>query len=715
MPGTHALHQYFHNIFAFDRSQFAVMAGLRKAVLITVLLVVGVLVHQINSGILASLGALVVGFADQGGAYRSRAKVLLLMCVCVSVSALVGGTLGKIAWVEVLLVALWGFTAGLMVAISPAATSIATLSVVILTLATSFTLAPPQVVEAASLILLGGLLQTVASLVLWPLHRYGPERAALSALYDKLAINASRLPNAAAANQASDALADAGITISASVPRYGSGAAAEVFQGLLTKAWSIYLELATLVEAREGLAVQQAEALQRLDNVQTQAATMLRTIANGLAAGKVPVGLDTSLQQLGQTLEALRQHQPNADADPAERTASAAALRGAEALCGTLRATARIATSWAKTGKSDLAAAEPHPPPALQPQNVSDILRANFTLRSAVFRHAIRLSATLACAVVLYMIFPLDRGYWTVLTVVVVLRPDFSTTISRGLARGAGTLLGGVCGGLLLVLLRPDPLMLAFIMGVLVWGTMSTFLANYTIFAFFLTAFVAALVSLEGAPPLPTVEGRVVDTLIGIALATASVLLWPTWARVEVRRTLITLLDADCAYFTAVMENYLHPDAVVSPSLRERRLLARLARSNAEAAIQHSLSDPARFHTNARVALGLLESGQHFMRSVFTIEALRHDARPCQKPPELAAFSADVQRALRLLAKMIEDGAAGAPLPPLRQDQEALTQRLEAMNRQQKEPAHCAFLVVETDHIVDSITSVSNLLATEHA
>ena len=53
------MRQYFHTIFAFDRSQFAVMAGLRKAVLITVLLVVGVLVHQINfwhSGIVGRAG-----------------------------------------------------------------------------------------------------------------------------------------------------------------------------------------------------------------------------------------------------------------------------------------------------------------------------------------------------------------------------------------------------------------------------------------------------------------------------------------------------------------------------------------------------------------------------------------------------------------------------------------------------------------------------------
>ncbi len=710
------MRQYFRTIFAFDRSQLAIQAGLRKAVVVTAPLVVGVLIHQINICSLVALGALVVGFADQGGAYRSRAKVLLLVCVCVSVSALVGGTLGKVGWSAVLLVALWGFVAGLMVAVSQAATSVAIQSVVILSLATSFTLALPQVVGAAGMILLGGLIQTLVSLLLWPLHRYGPERAALGALYEKLATNAARLPDVASANQASDALADAGVTIAASVPRFGSGEAAEVFQGLLTKAWSIYLELTALVEAREGLAAQrQSAALRRLDTLQTHAAALLRAIANCLAAGKAPTGLDASLQQIELTREALHQQQTDAGADPAERAAAAAALRGADALCGTLRAVARIATAWAKTGKSALAAAEPHPPPALRPQSVRDILRANFTLRSAAFRHAIRLSAALVCAVVLYLLFPLDRGYWTVLTVMVVLRPDFSTTISRGLARGAGTLLGGVCMGLLFVLLRPDPLMLALITGVLVWGAASTFLANYTIFAFFLTAFVAALVSLEGAPPLPTVEGRVVDTLIGIGLAIGSILLWPTWARVEVRKMLVTLLEADCAYFATVMESYLHPDALIAPSLRERRLQARLARSNAEAAVQRSLSDPARFHTNARVALGMLESGQHFMRSAFTIEALRQDARSCQQPPELAAFSADVQRALRLLAKVIEDGTTGAPLPPLRQDQEALEQRLQALNHQRPEPAQCAFLVVETDHIVDSITSASNLLSAEQA
>ncbi len=708
MPTARAFQQYLHDILAFDRSKIAVGAGLRKAVVIATPLIAGVLLNQPGSATLVALGALVTGFADQGGAYRSRARVLLLVCAWVSFSALVGGTVGRIGWSAAPLMALWGFVAGLMVAVSQAASAIALQSVVMLAVAINFMLAPMQVVGAAGLILLGGLAQTVCSLTLWPLRRYGPERAALSTLYEKLATNAERLPNIDAEHQASDALAGAGATIAASVPRYGSGAAADVFQGLLTKAWSIYLQLTALVEARDSLAAQhQTNASQPLDRLQAAAATILRAIADGLSADKPPVGLDEPLEQIEQALRALRQ--PVSD----ERAAAATALKEAEALGGSLRAAARIAASWAATGKSAAPDHGARPPPALQPQSVFDILRANFTLRSATFRHAIRMSAALACATLLYRFFPLDRGYWAPLTVVVVLRPDFSTTITRGLARGLGTLLGGVCIGLLFVLLRPNPLTLTLIAGLLVWAAQSVFLANYVIFAFVLTAFVAALVSLSGAPPLQTVEDRVIDTLIGIALAIGSIIIWPTWSRVQAREALVKLLDADRAYFAAVMDGYLRPQSLAHATLRERRLQARLARSNAEATVQLSLRDPARYHTNARVALGVLESAQQFMRSVFAIETLRHEAQSCQKPPELAALSADVQRALHLLAEMIADEAIGAPLPPLRQRQQALARQIEAAHQEKGEPAHCAFLVTETDHIVDSLTSMGDLLQTE--
>jgi len=69
-------------------------------------------------------------------------------------------------------------------------------------------------------------------------------------------------------------------------------------------------------------------------------------------------------------------------------------------------------------------------------------LRANLNLQSAVFRHAIRLAALIALGNILERGFYWHRSYWLPLTIVLVLKPEFTTTFSRGLLRIGGTIVG---------------------------------------------------------------------------------------------------------------------------------------------------------------------------------------------------------------------------------------------------------------------------------
>lgn len=714
---TKAFQQYLHNVIGFNRAQLAITTGLRKGLGVAVPLITCTAIHQPFYALVLAIGALGTGFADQGGAYRSRARIMLLTAACMAGSALVGATLGGIGWLAVLLMAFWGLWAGLLVAVSQGATTIGTQAVVALAVTSSFHFDLAGALLVAGLLVAGSLFQTTLSLAPWPLGRHAPERSALAGVYQKLAANAEALTNRELALQVAEALTQAGSTIAASVPRFGTGRAAETFQGLLAKAWGVHLELIALAEVHERLAARQPDVLRHLDALLAAAAEVLRAVAGGLAAGRAPGDLSGSFQQIEQALKALRCAQQEASpGDSFERAALANATQRAEALNGKLRAAARIETSWAEAGGSSAPADEAHLPPALRPQSPLTIIHANLTLRSLALRHAIRISVTLALAVALYTVFPLQRGYWIPLTVMIVLRPDFSTTVTRGLARGAGTLLGAGVAGLLLVLFRPDPLALAVIAAVLACAAYAMLQANYTLFVLFVTGYVAALISLAGAPTIPSVVARVEDTLIGSALAMAAIILWPSWGFTQVPHALAQMLEADRAYFASVMDAYLNQEGPALSTLREQRMRARLARSNAEAAVQRSLSDPARYHANTKVALGVLESTHRLMRSALTLEALRKDARPSHEQAELGALSADVQKALRMLAGMVEegDGAAGAPLLPLRNDQQALAERL-ATPDQKGEPAANAFLAAETERIVDSVLTMSDLLSSEPA
>ena len=79
----------------------------------------------------------------------------------------------------------------------------------------------------------------------------------------------------------------------------------------------------------------------------------------------------------------------------------------------------------------------------------------------------------------------LPHGYWAALTVLIVLRPDYGSTLQRGLQRAAGTVLGAGLGvaTVLLAHLGNDVLLVAI--GVSLFAAYAVFPVNYLFFAVF--------------------------------------------------------------------------------------------------------------------------------------------------------------------------------------------------------------------------------------
>jgi hypothetical protein len=61
-------------------------------------LAVGLATGHIADGVAASAGALIVGFANLGGADRVRAATLLATTLAAGTAALVGGLAGRASW-----------------------------------------------------------------------------------------------------------------------------------------------------------------------------------------------------------------------------------------------------------------------------------------------------------------------------------------------------------------------------------------------------------------------------------------------------------------------------------------------------------------------------------------------------------------------------------------------------------------------------------------
>jgi len=142
----------------------------------------------------------------------------------------------------------------------------------------------------------------------------------------------------------------------------------------------------------------------------------------------------------------------------------------------------------------------------------------------------VRLVLCMTAAEVARQTLPIERPYWVLLTVAIVLKPDYGSVFTRAVQRGAGTLLGVLIGSLLLTVLPRDGWVLvamALAAGALPWARA----ANFGLFSVFQTPLIILLLDLAVPGGTGLVGARLVDTLIGCGIVLVfGYLLWPqTW------------------------------------------------------------------------------------------------------------------------------------------------------------------------------------------
>ncbi len=116
-------------------------------------------------------------------------------------------------------------------------------------------------------------------------------------------------------------------------------------------------------------------------------------------------------------------------------------------------------------------------------------VRASLGTSSEAGRHALRLAVLAALAEVIAQASGLSHGYWIVLTIFIVLRPDYSSTLYRGLQRAAGTVVGAGLGVATVLLVKVSLTALLCVIAVSLVAAYAVFTVNYLLYAVFLTDF----------------------------------------------------------------------------------------------------------------------------------------------------------------------------------------------------------------------------------
>jgi hypothetical protein len=156
-------------------------------------------------------------------------------------------------------------------------------------------------------------------------------------------------------------------------------------------------------------------------------------------------------------------------------------------------------------------------------------VRGAFAPKAAEPRYGLLLGLACAAAVLIARAIELPNGYWVPMTVLLVLRRGGGETVTRGVLRIGGTLLGAGLATLVVAILRPSPVALTVLIALSAWGAYALQWVNYGTFSASVTSYIAFLFSLQGLPETVVAGHRVIATLIGGALAMTALGLARLW------------------------------------------------------------------------------------------------------------------------------------------------------------------------------------------
>lgn len=211
---------------------------------------------------------------------------------------------------------------------------------------------------------------------------------------------------------------------------------------------------------------------------------------------------------------------------------------------------------------------------------------ADRTLASPESRaFAVRLVLCMTAAEIARQLLPTERPYWVLLTVAIVLKPDFGSVFGRAVQRGAGTLLGVLIGSALLAFFPRSPALLlamAVFAAVLPWARA----ASFGLFSVFQTPVIILMLDLALPSDSGLVLERLTDTLIGCGIVLVfGYLLWPqTWR---------APLDQALSDATAALDAFVEAAFTGSPAERRRaRRRTYRALTELQTQLQRRLAEP---------------------------------------------------------------------------------------------------------------------------
>jgi uncharacterized membrane protein YccC len=292
----------------------------------------------------------------------------------------------------------------------------------------------------------------------------------------------------------------------------------------------------------------------------------------------------------------------------------------------------------------------------------------------------LRLMICTGVAAILSEVLPLQRSYWLVLTVGIILKPDYGSVFARAVQRGIGTVIGAVLGAAILAVVPYGPWLL------LPFGVLAALLPygkarNFGLSAVFFTPLVVLLIDLLDVGGWHLAEARLVDTVLAsLVVLVVGYAPWPSAWQAYLPGQFAETVRAVCAYADEALVTM--PAARIAstgtaqaprrapgeaPGQRSRlRRQAYRSLSNLRAEFQRTMSEPAPVSRRAAAWWPAVVALEEVMDAVTAcVVAIGREA-----PPPSAASVHALTGALRAVADAIETQTPPRVAGPLPSDPE---------------------------------------------
>jgi uncharacterized membrane protein YccC len=539
--------------------------GLRAATGVIGLTLLVLAVSDLRIAMAVCIGALCTSLMDLPGPLRHKFNEMLASVLLGTALTLVIGLCAPLPWLLFIMVALVSFLASMMLAFGRRGMPLQFAALFSMTLAMQNILTPLQSLAHAGLFMAGGLAYLWYAIGLaWLLRRRIKEQVLAEALYE-LALYVDIKSGFYDIHADLDARLVALIRRQVVLAERHQAARDLILRGrrgpsdqVLVQVHYAMLDLYELVLATQtdyALLRRQfagSEALVWMRDLVAKAARDIESVAFAVTRHRASVQTVSYTPELRALDEALTtiERQPGISQEGLDLLRSA--YSRVSGMVGMIAQLHRATTP--QPDSLQLVRAVDMTPFLTQQRYEFGVLRDNLNLNSPIFRFSLRvLLAVMAGLVVARHLPYASHGYWIVLTIAVILKPSYSMTRQRRRDRLVGTLVGCALTLLVLHVTRAPAVLLACLFIATAAGpAFVTLKYRYTAIAASMQ--ILLQISLLVPESGNVVGERLVDTIIGAAIATVFSFVLPSWEYRALPRLLRNVLQAGSAYIAAARE-----------------------------------------------------------------------------------------------------------------------------------------------------------------